>query len=397
LKKESSSYKEAPSMNELIPKKDLKSLVESHSGPCVSIYLPTERVGLEGKKNLLRFKNLKRRSEKEILARGLRKTEAAELLAPLERLLKDTLFWQNQDEGLAIFRSLDLFRFFRLPLRFKETLVVADRFHLKPLFPLFGEEMRFYILALSQKKVRLLRADRQNLEEVPLKRVPLSLEEALKYEASEKQLQFHTRTPPGMGRRSAMFHGHGGRIDESKEDLRRFCQLVERGVKKILRGEKAPLVIAGVESILALYREVNSYRNLLEPAVPGNPNQVTDSSLHKQAWKIVQPFFRKAREEAAERYRQQMGTGLASKDIREVIPAAFHGQVEALFVPVGVQLWGTFDPRVNSLQVKEQNHGSGDLLDFAAVYSFLSGGTVYAVNPPEMPDDGPVAALFRYR
>jgi hypothetical protein len=382
-------------MNEWIPQEDLKRLVESHPSPCLSLYLPTERVGPEGKKNSLRFKSLKRRAEKEILGRGLRKRETAELLAPLEELLEDTRFWQNQSEGLVVFRSSDLFRFFRLPLRFKETLVVADRFHLKPLFPLFGEEGRFYILALGQKKVRLLRADRQNLEEVPLKGVPPSLDEALKYDAPERQLQFHTRTPPAMGRRSAMFHGHGGGVDESKEDLRRFCQMVERGVKKILRGEKAPLVIAGVESLLALYREVNSYRNLLEPSVPGNPKQSTDSRMHRQASKIVQPFFRKAREEAAARYRQQMGTGLASKDIREVIPAAVHGQVEALFVPVGVQLWGTFDPRSNSLRLKKENHGSGDLLDFAAVHTFLNGGTVYAVEPPDLPDE-PLAAVFRY-
>ena len=348
-----------------------------------------------GKKNSLRFKNLKRRAEKEILGRGLRKRETAELLAPLEKLLEDTLFWQNQSEGLAVFRSSDLFRFFRLPLRFKETLVVADRFHLKLLFPLFGEEGRFYILALGRKEVRLLRADRQTLEEVPLKGVPSSLEEALRSEAPEKQPQFHTRTPPAVGRRSSMFHGHGGGIDESREDLRRFCQLVERGVKKILRGEKAPLVIAGVESLLALYREVNTYQNLLEPAVPGNPKQSADSGLRRQAWKIVQPFFLKAREEAAARYRQQMGTGLASKDIREVIPAAVHGQVEALFVPVGVQLWGTFDPRSNSLRLKKENHGSGDLLDFAAVHTFLNGGTVYAVEPPDLPDE-PLAAVFRY-
>lgn len=384
-------------MNVWIPQEDLKSFIESHPGPCVSMYLPTERVGPEGKKNSLRFKNLKRLAERELLERGLRKTETSELLTPLEKLLEDTLFWQNQSEGLAVFRSLDLFRFFRLPLRFKETLVVADRFHLKPLFPLFGEEGRFYILALSQKEVRLLRADRQSLEEVPLKGVPASLEEALKYEVPEKQPQFHTRTPPAVGRRSAMFHGHGGGIDDSKEDLRRFCQLVERGVKKILKGEKAPLVMAGVESLLALYREVNSYRNLLEAAVLGNPVKSTDIRLHKQAWKIVQPFFRKAREETAARYRQQMGTGLASKDMREVIPAAVHGQVEALFVPVGVHLWGTFNPRANSLRLEKENHGGGDLLDFAAVHTFLNGGTVYAVNQPEMPDDGPVAALFRYR
>jgi hypothetical protein len=47
--------------------------------------------------------------------------------------------------------------------------------------------------------------------------------------------------------------------------------------------------------------------------------------------------------------------------------------------------------------LEKENDGSGDLLDFAAAHTFLNGGTVYAVNPPEMPDDGPVAALFRYR
>lgn len=47
--------------------------------------------------------------------------------------------------------------------------------------------------------------------------------------------------------------------------------------------------------------------------------------------------------------------------------------------------------------LEEENQSGGDLLDFAAVHTFLNGGTVYAVNPPEMPDDGPVAALFRCR
>lgn len=66
-------------------------------------------------------------------------------------------------------------------------------------------------------------------------------------------------------------------------------------------------------------------------------------------------------------------------------------------MPVGVQLRGTSDPRANSLRLEKENDGGGDLLDFAAVHTFLSGGTVHAVNPREMPDDGPVAALFCYR
>jgi len=37
-----------------------------------------------------------------------------------------------------------------------------------------------------------------------------------------------------------------------------------------------------------------------------------------------------------------------------------------------------------------------DLLDFAAIQTFLHGGTVYAVEPEKVPDDAPLAAVFRY-
>jgi hypothetical protein len=40
--------------------------------------------------------------------------------------------------------------------------------------------------------------------------------------------------------------------------------------------------------------------------------------------------------------------------------------------------------------------GDQDLLDLAAVQTLFHGGTVYAVDPGDVPDDAPVAALLRY-
>lgn len=37
-----------------------------------------------------------------------------------------------------------------------------------------------------------------------------------------------------------------------------------------------------------------------------------------------------------------------------------------------------------------------DLLDFAAVYTLLNGGTVYALAPEDLPTSAPAAAIFRF-
>jgi hypothetical protein len=47
------------------------------------------------------------------------------------------------------------------------------------------------------------------------------------------------------------------------------------------------------------------------------------------------------------------------------------------------------------LHDKEQP-GDADLLDFAAIQTFLQGGSVYAVKPDQIPDKAPLAAVFRY-
>ena len=37
-----------------------------------------------------------------------------------------------------------------------------------------------------------------------------------------------------------------------------------------------------------------------------------------------------------------------------------------------------------------------DMLDFAAIHTLLNGGTVYTVEPEEVPDEALAAAIFRY-
>lgn len=81
----------------------------------------------------------------------------------------------------------------------------------------------------------------------------------------------------------------------------------------------------------------------------------------------------------------------------DILKAAHRGQVDTLFVQSDVALWGTYDLDNNRLEAHHEQHpGDADLLDLAATQTILTDGTVYIVPPNEMPDDAPIAAVYRY-
>ncbi|OHE20724.1 MAG: hypothetical protein A2X95_00095 [Syntrophobacterales bacterium GWF2_56_9] len=378
-------------------KEELKDLMTPTGEQCVSFFLPTHRTPPEAIQDPIRFRNMQKKAEERLIQGGLRRAEAKEFLAPLKKLSEDITFWQCQSDGLAVFLSRDLLRHFRVPVRFEELVVVARRFHLKPLIPLFTEDDGFFVLALSQNEIRLLRGNRFDATEVELENIPTSLFEALNYDDPERQLQFHTRNQTGMGRRAAVFYGHGVGIDDSKDNIRQYFFQIERGLRDVLRLERAPLILAGVDYLLPIYREVNTYPNLLEEAITGNPEGLHPEELHARAWEKVRPHFLKARNDMISQYKKLAGTGRTTREIKEILPAASQGRIEKLLVADGVQVWGNFFSDQGTVELNgKPTAGSEDLLDLAAIETILNGGMVYTVEPEALPDDSPIVALFRY-
>jgi hypothetical protein len=380
---------------------DLKVLAEKREKYCISLYMPMQRMSKETRQNPIRLKNLLGKAEEELIALGMRPVEAGALLEPARAFIPEDPFWQHQSEGLAMFVSPEGVRTFRLPIHVEEIVVVTDRFHLKPLLSLFTGDDRYYVLALSQNEVRLFQCSRYSATELETPGMPASLADATKYDVYENQLQFHTRTPgvrgASTGRRPAIFHGQGIGIDDAKDSITEYFLQIDRSLQKILYRNRAPLVLAGVEFLFPIYQSVNSYQHLVEKGVEGNPEILKPEELQRQAWTIVEPYFTRAREQAVERFNQELGTGHASKDIEAVVPAAAHGRIDTLFVTVGSQIWGIFNPESGEVRLHENEEpGDEDLLDVAAVQTLLSSGKVYAVKKEEVPGGGPTAALFRY-
>jgi len=382
-------------------KSELRGLMEQHNGPCISMFLPTHRVG-EAQQNILRLRNQIREAGHRLLLCNLRASKTEVLLEPMQALLEDEDFWLHPGDGLALFRSPDVFRAYHLPCHFKEQVIVTNYFYLKPLLPLLTDDGRFYILALSHNDVRLLVGTRYSVSETTLpETVPRSLDEAMQYDESDNELQYHSSSS-GLsigkgGRRPTIFHGQGVGTDDEKERLLRYFQQVDRGLHELLRDEKTPLVLAGVAYLFPIYREANTFPFLLHEGVPGNPDKLSPETLRGQAWDIVEPVFLQARQVAAARYSMHAATGQTSNNLREIVPAACYGRIASLFVAIDQEQWGTFNPTTNTLHVhREARFKDDDLLDLAATQTLLHGGSVYAVEHTQMPDEGQLAAVYRY-
>ena len=387
---------------DILTRAELEQLMHTDQPWCVSIYLPTHHTGADTQQDPIRLKNLLKEAENSLTARGVSTRDVQKMLEPANKLLQESHFWQHQSDGLAIFLSSDRLRSYRLPLNFEELVAVEYHFYIKPLLPLFTGDGQFFILALSQNKVRLLNGTRDSVSEVEIGQVISSLDETIASDGHQEHLQLHSSGSGGgkTGAISTTFHGQGGGSDESaKKDLLQYFHIVEDGLKEFLQESQVPLVLAGVEYLLPIYKEANTYPNLIDTVIKGNPDLVSAEELHKRAWDILEPLFRASQEEAVAFYEQLAGQANArvADTLEVIVPAAMGGLVETLFVAAGMQQSGVFFPATNKIEIHDQpEFGDEHLLDLAAVQTYLKGGIVYVVEPQKVPGGAYAAAVLRY-
>jgi hypothetical protein len=386
-------------MMDILNPADLKSLIAQQGKWCISLYMPTHRVGREQQQDPIRLKNLLAEAETKLLANGLRRPEVQKLMRPAEELLWNKDFWRHQSEGLVIFLANDFSMTYRLPLESKELLIIANNFHIKPLVPLLGRAGKFYILALSLNNVRLFEATSDTINEVKLN-FPTSMNEALWMDEPERYLNLHSGSVSMSQARggSGIFHGHGIG-DEEKKSILRFFYTVNEGLNTLIEDKTIPMVLAAVDYLLPIYREANAYDNVLQDAVIGNPDRENLKELHEEALKIVKPIFEESQKKAYEKFEQLNGqqSVLATNDLTKAVKAAKFGQVESLFVSVGVQKWGRYDAENNKVILEtEPSPENEDLLNYAAAETILNSGQVFAVPREQIPGDGELAAILRY-
>lgn len=377
-------------------RENLRELLEERDPPAVSIYLPTHRTSSEWEEDRLRFRAALERA-KELLAADYEPGAYRPLLEDLEPLLDDKEFWIYQSDGLAIFRSPELARLYRLPTELPELVVVGPSFHTRPLVEFLQAPDRFWVLGLSQNEIRLWEGTAGGLRPIDLGRMPRSLRDAVaKYMDYEKE-SFHSSMGAG---RAPTFHGHGPGLDAKEWELEAFFRQVDKGMREFLDPEAGPVILAGVEKDLSRYRAVSQLKNVAEDAIKGNVTHRNVDELHHAAWPIVETIVDRKIDGALQLWESAFGVDKTETDVSASGRLAVAGRVRLLMTDRERRIWGHMNRETGAVEVIRENgddpgNNAIDLLDELAEVVILRGGQALALPESRMPTRTGVATVLR--
>jgi len=383
----------------LFTPEQFNELAQRFAKLCVSIYSPTERQSTDGyRPSKLHFKNaLMEVRDKLIAQEGMSQADAEAFLAEGVRLLDDQAFWQHSSDMLAYFMFDDEVETIKLPLAIDTPqCYVGERPYLLPLIPELNDDGHFYLLALNLKEVALFDVTRSTIQAIELpESIDASYTEDIEQYENQKQLQHRS----GFGQAGAIFHGQGsGSDEERKERILQFFNRLSTDIDPILNQHPLPLVLAGVDYLIPIYKQASNYPHIVDKHLTGSYSANDMLELSGEAWELMEPRFRQQRLDRKDEYGLFMSRGQGDSDSERVIMTALSGGVDTLFVQPGTDIWGTYDAELFTLTIDpEQTPDNYSLTDEAAKKTKEYGGKVYLVDDETMPASGAVlAGIFRY-
>ena len=377
----------------------LKEIFDASDSKCISIYLPAFVSGREVRQTPIRFRNLLNKALEEWEKRGWDKEEIETQLKEIGDWNETTDSSQYQAPGLCLFIAPGFFRFYRLPLHFKEQVEVSNRFYIQPLLPILYKDRNFYVLTLDLHNIKLFRANEQEIDEMELEGVTTSFQDFMGQFDEEKQVQYHTNTSnPSSGAPGLIFHGQGSAGDETtrKHQIQQFFQTLNRELKPYLGEEKIPIVLAGTDYLLPMFRDISDFEPIVKEGIEGNMEQTQPKQLNEKALNILKPIWEKEKEKSKERFEYSKSKGIGSNDVLEVAQKAHQGKVEELLLGPNNQYWGRIRQEDGMLEkVTNPTQDSFDLIDYAALKTLIHRGVVYSFEDALPYQSTEVAAILR--
>ncbi len=199
---------------------------------------------------------------------------------------------------------------------------------------------------------------------------------------------------PSTGSMPGVQFGTGSGRETQHAYLHDFYRTVDRGVNELLRANHSPLILAGVDEDVAIYRSISTYANLVEQGMHGSPGAaVTSTQILRQAHDIALFSCQRRRALEMAAAKERLSPGRFSAHLDTILRAAVEGRVSDLYLDENARKMGTFDGRVFG---GRSNWHDEDLLNVAAVETLLRSGAVYSMPTHLMPAGAVAVASFRY-
>jgi hypothetical protein len=370
----------------------VSQLLGVDSKPCLSLYLTTHRTQPERRDDPTHFRVLVR-TLADSLESAYTPAQVASIMEPFNALAKDESFWNQRKEGIALFRTPDMFVAQHLDRPVPDLAIVANSFHLKPLLRLLQTTDRYHVLTLTSERVRLYVGDRDGLSEVDLgPNVPLTIDEVLGRELGERHF---TRSNSGNTPRSVP---HSTIHDEEELDLERFFRIIDRSIMlHASQPSGLPVILVGLPEQVSTFMRVRHNPNVLLESVGTYPESLGMKELVERSWSIMEPYVQRQSKALVAHYHEHAAHTRGLERIDEIAPAAFAGRVDTLMVEANRQVPGSLD-HVHERVVFDDlaQPDINDVLDELAMLVLRKGGKVLVLPTEHMPTTSAAAAILRY-
>jgi hypothetical protein len=367
---------------DLPTREEVARLASIREPGCVSIYSPAVARTNDLDKARIEVKSRFRAAVKLLEEAGTDAELIESITTALDALLLDRDFWRWQSNSLAVFVNGTTLTTFRLANRLIGFTEVSDRFSITPLLRAATFSHTAFVLALAQNSVRLIDVPPVlAAREMTVPDLPTDLKSTVALDlTNDRDTLAHLRNS-----------------EDPKIRMLEFCQAIDRALRPILVNSHRPLIIAAAEPLASIFRSVSDYPHLAESVIAGNPEERSAAELAEAATPILDGVH--AADLAAQTARFEEGTSrdLIESSLDGVARAATSKSIDTLFVDIDHHIPGYIDELTGVITRSDAEDAHNyNVIDEIVRRALASDAKVIAVRGPDMPANGPVAAILRF-
>jgi hypothetical protein len=275
---------------------------------------------------------------------------------------------------------------------------MEEYFNVKFLTKYLFEGESCYVLALSPQNTFLYKKEDSNFTLIPESEyLPEDMESALWMKEGEKSIQHSTTRPIDKSGSGGMtFHGHGAYKDGRETWFIRYLQKIDNSISRLLDVYQVPLVVIATEEIFLLYKQINTYPNLVKDYVKGNPDDGEErKKLLNKVEPLIKKMIKKKKKEVVKNAKDTYEDNL--NDPGDIVRASYFGRVDTLLLTSLKDRWGKF--RLHDVTIKKhrkERKESQDILNLAVLMTIKNDGKVYILDREDFKIRKKYTAVLRY-
>jgi len=353
----------------------LKELKDIYSESCVTIILNTHRTKPDNEKDSITLKNLCKQAEERLLA-DENKRDAEKLIQRIQKLASQIDHRHNL-ESLVLFINEDIAEYTRLPIKVEDRVVIDNSFATRDLVRSLHQAANYFILVLSQQKVRVIEAFNDKVVKEYDDSFPM------------ENTQFYSTNKAELSNAS-----------RQTSLIAEFYNRVDKEVNKVRKENTLPVLICSEQSNYHEYLKVADQKQGIFDIFL-NKNRLDEKAHHivEDAWEIVKKHLIEKNNDQKQELTKAVSIGKYLSDVNDIHRAIRKGRVQTLFIEEGL-----FQPGViegNTIRfVSEVEHTqkamTDDIYDELIEVNMKYGGDMVFLPKGDLSDFNGFGAITRY-